>query len=105
MFLFKKIVASFFLPTTLVFLFLFIGIIFLWFTKKQKVGKILDTVGFVLLTLFSYRIFTDRLFSNGLEQEYPSLLTISKATGASWVVVLGGGVPSDDRLPGNDQLA
>jgi uncharacterized SAM-binding protein YcdF (DUF218 family) len=105
MFLFKKIVAPFFLPTTLIFLFLLIGIVFLWFTKKEKIGKTFVTVGFMLLTLFSYGIFTNLLFSNGLEQEYPPMLTISEAAGASWVVVLGGGVSPDDRLPGNDQLA
>ena len=105
MFLFKKIVAPFFLPTTMIFLFLLLGIVFLWFTKKEKIGKTLVTVSFFLLTLFSYNIFTNHLFLNRLEQEYPPLLKISKTDNAPWVVVLGGGLSPDDNLPGNEQLA
>ncbi len=40
MFLIKKIVATFLLPTSIIFFFLLIGICFLWFTKKQRFGKL-----------------------------------------------------------------
>ena len=104
MFLIKKIVAPFFLPTSLVFSFLLLGICFLWFTRKQKFGKLLVTVSFVILTLCSYNTFGNVLLG-GLEQQYPPLLTVQNLVDVPWVVVLGGGIAPDKKLPDHDQLA
>ena len=45
MFLFKKLVAPLFFPVSLCLTCLAAGLILLWFTKKQKAGKIVTTVG------------------------------------------------------------
>ena len=103
MFLFKKIVAPFFLPTTLIFIFLLLGIWFLWFSRKEKIGKILVTISFALFTLFSYNIITNSLLK-GLESNYPPLVAMPDASVVPWVVVLAGGVSVDKELPANDQL-
>jgi uncharacterized SAM-binding protein YcdF (DUF218 family) len=104
MFIIKKIVAPFFLPTALIFSFLLLGICFLWFTRKQKFGKLLVTVSFVILTLCSYNTFGNVLLG-GLEQQYPPLLTVQNLADVPWVVVLGGGIAPDKNLPDHDQLA
>ena len=104
MFLIKKIVAPFFLPTTLVFSLLLLGICFLWFTRKQKFGKFLVTVSFVILALCSYNIIGNVLLG-GLEKRYPPLLTVSNHVDVPWVVVLGGGIAPDNNLPDHDQLS
>ncbi len=104
MFLIKKIVATFLLPTSIIFFFLLIGICFLWFTKKQRFGKLLVSASFVILTLCSYNTFGSVLLG-GLEQQYPPLLTVPNLVDVPWVVVLGGGIAPDHNLPDHDQLA
>jgi uncharacterized SAM-binding protein YcdF (DUF218 family) len=104
MFIIKKIVAPFFLPTSLIFFFMLLGICFLWFTRKQKFGKLLVTVSFVILTLCSYNTLGNVLLG-GLEKQYPPLLTVSNPVDVPWVVVLGGGIAPDSNLPDHDQLA
>ena len=41
MFLFKKIVAPFFFPLSICLEILFLGLFLLWFTRRQKTGKII----------------------------------------------------------------
>ncbi len=54
MFLFTKIVGLFVSPLSLCLEVLIIGLIMLWFTKKQRAGKIVISVGVFLLALLSY---------------------------------------------------
>ena len=48
---------------------IFLGLIFLWFTKKQKLGKAFVSVGFAVLLLFSYGFGVDNAL-NSLEKEF-----------------------------------
>ena len=106
MFILKKIIASFLYPLPLSLLISFVGLYLLWFTTKQKTGKILISVGLILLTLFSYRVISDKLLWP-LEREYDSfemksLSVVQKVDDEStikFVVVLGGGHSSDTELP------
>ncbi len=77
----------------------------LWFTAKQRAGKILISAGLILLTLFSYRVIADKLL-RPLEREYNSFETKNSAeiekedeSTIKFVVVLGGGHSSDTELP------
>ncbi len=106
MFILKKIIASFLYPLPLSLLISFVGLYLLWFTTKQKTGKILISVGLIILTLFSYSVISDRLL-RPLERKYDSFemrgsLSVSETEGESaikYVVVLGGGHSSDPELP------
>ena len=106
MFILKKIISVFLSPLTLSLLLFFLGLYLLWFTTKQRAGKILVSVGVILLSLFSYSVIPDRLL-RPLERQYNSFEIRSSAAVqkvedesiVKFVVVLGGGHTSDPELP------
>ena len=111
MFVMKKIVALFFYPVGLCLGILILGLFCLWATRRQRLGKVLVTLGTVLLLLLSTSLISSGLLVP-LEQRYPSLLhpeTVSwgpkSSTSPKWIVVLGGGHVSDPRLPANSQIS
>ncbi|MDP2044645.1 MAG: ElyC/SanA/YdcF family protein [Deltaproteobacteria bacterium] len=111
MFVVKKIVALFFYPVGLCLGILVLGLFCLWATRRQRLGKVLVTLGTVLLLLFSTSLISSGLLVP-LEQRYPALLhpeTVSwglkDSTSPKWIVVLGGGHVSDPRLPANSQIS
>ena len=53
MFMVKKIVALFFYPVCLCLGILILGLFCLWATRRQRLGKVLVTLGTVLLLLLS----------------------------------------------------
>ena len=103
MFLFKKIVGPLFFPVSICLVLLILGLIFLWFTRRQKTGKVLVTLGVVLLALFSYRAFSDNLLGP-LEYRYPPVLNPARFSDVKWVVVMGSGHNSDPRLSVTSQI-
>jgi uncharacterized SAM-binding protein YcdF (DUF218 family) len=103
MFLLKKYVARFFLPVPICAALLLLGLILLWWTRKQKTGKVLVTAGTLLLGLLSTGAVADQLLGP-LESEYPVVhnpaqLTLSGAGSAPWIIVLSGGFSPDPELP------
>jgi len=104
MFLFKKILTPFFLPVSICIEILLLGIILLWFTRLQKTGKAIVTLGLVILTGLSYGPVVEAL-SRPLEYKYPPLLDSNHLTQVKWVVVLGGGHISDPQLPAVSQVS
>ena len=111
MFVMKKIVALFFYPVGLCLGILILGLLCLWATRRQRLGKVLATLGTVLLLLFSTSLISSGLLVS-LEGRYPALLhpeAVSwepkTSTSPSWIVVLGGGHVSDPRLPANSQIS
>ncbi len=106
MFIFKKIISGILSPLSFSILISFLGLFFLWFTTKQKTGKILVSVGVIVLTLFSYSIIADKLL-RPLERQYDRFETnrLSIASGTEnksdikYVVVLAGGHVSDPEIP------
>ncbi len=99
LFLFKKIVAPLFYPLSLCLALLLTGLILQWFTRRQKTGKIIASVGTALLLLFSYSCGTDRLLRS-LERQYPPVAVESlRDGGIRWIVVLGGGTSTDPDIP------
>ena len=75
------------------------GLLLLWFTRKQRIGKVIVTAGVIILTGLSYGIISDSLL-RGFEDQYSPFLI---AENAKWVVVLGGGHTSDPDLPVTSQ--
>jgi uncharacterized SAM-binding protein YcdF (DUF218 family) len=111
MFLLKKIVAVFFYPVPLCLEILILGLVCLWAIRRERLGKILVTLGTVLLLLLSTSLISSGLLVP-LEQRYPALLhpeTVSwgpkSSTAPKWIVVLGGGHRSDHSLPANSQIS
>ena len=106
MFILKKIISSFLYPLSLSLLISLFGLYLLWFTTRQKTGKIVVSAGLIILTLFSYSVIADKLL-RPLERKYDSFemkgsSSVSKAEDESaikYVVVLGGGHTSDPELP------
>jgi uncharacterized SAM-binding protein YcdF (DUF218 family) len=111
MFVMKKIVSQFFYPLGLCLVILILGLFCLWATRRQRLGKMLATLGTVLLLLFSSSLISSGLLVP-LEQRYSALLhpeAISwgpeSSTSPKWIVVLGAGHVSDPRLPANSQIS
>lgn len=104
MFLFKKIISPFFFPVSICIELLLIGLFFLLFTKRQRIGKVFMTFAVFLLILFSHNLFADFLLEP-LEYQYPPLLKLNHLKHVKWIVILGSGHTSDARLPKNSQLA
>ena len=111
MFILKKIISVFLYPLPLSLLISFLGLYLLWFTTKQKTGKILISVGLIILTLFSYSVVSNKLL-RPLERKYDSfemrgssLVSETEDEPAiKYVVVLGGGHSSDPELPLMSQI-
>lgn len=104
MFLLRKTVAPFFFPLSLCLEFLFVGLFLLWFTRRQRAGKVLVCLGAGLLVLFSYPPLPD-ISLRSLEYRYPPLVDVVHCSDIRWVVVLGGGHRSDSALPVTSQLS
>lgn len=111
MFFFKKAISPLLYPLSLILIFLIIGLFLIWFTRRSKAGKIFLTVGTGLLCLLSYD-FVPHLLLKPLEQRYPAFTTehdvrllIPPSTQSPWIVVLGGGHITDEKIPATSQLS
>lgn len=105
MFIIKKIISAFLFPLPISLSLSFVGLYLLWFTTKQRAGKMLVSAGLVILTLLSYSVVTDKLL-RPLERRYDSFemadpASVPKEENGSaikYIVVLGGGHTSDPEL-------
>jgi uncharacterized SAM-binding protein YcdF (DUF218 family) len=104
MFLLKKLITPFFLPLSVSLELLLIGVVLLWAANKQKAGKVFLSLGLLLLGLISYDFFPDRLL-RPLESRYSPLTNPRSFQGIKWVVVFGGGLTDDFRLPAQEKLS
>ena len=87
LFTLKKIAGGLLLPLPLLLLLIAVGILLLWCTRWQKSGKIIVSVGWLILLALSLQPVADRLL-RPLEQHYP---TYNKTEPVDYIVVLGGG--------------
>lgn len=112
MFVLKKIISQIFSPAPLCLEILLVGLFFLWFTRKQKTGKIIASIGVFIFLVMSYDGIPNVLIKQ-LESKYPPLcLTGISDTAVSndissvkWIVVLGGGHISDPKIPITSQIS
>jgi uncharacterized SAM-binding protein YcdF (DUF218 family) len=109
MFLFKKIVAPFLMPVPFCVLLLLVGLFLLWFTRRQRAGKLFVTAGTLLLTLLGYGFASDGLLWR-LERSHAPVAAAEAAAAATgrpmrWVVVLGGSSSADAGLPPAERLS
>lgn len=108
MFLLKKIIGPLLFPLPIGLLLLVVGLGLLWFTRKQKAGKIFVSVGTLLLLSLSYGVLAP-LTLRPLERRYPPLLTTAAVSTPEspikWVVVLGGSGVQSPLVPSSSQLS
>jgi uncharacterized SAM-binding protein YcdF (DUF218 family) len=103
-FLLKKILSPLFMPLCLSLEILLAGVILLWFTRRQRLGKILTTAGLLMLGALSLPAIANPLLAT-LEDRYPPLpggtapAAGALPSGVRWIVVLGGGMTDDPRVP------
>lgn len=106
MFLMKKIVGEMLAPLPVCLGLIGAGLLLLWFTRKKFLGKVLASVGFVLLTLLSIQAVSGRIIQT-LESQYKPLdvshlqtrLESAGEPPVSQIVVLAGGISGDPTLP------
>jgi uncharacterized SAM-binding protein YcdF (DUF218 family) len=111
MFFAKKLISGLMAPTTVVLLLLAGGVALLWFTRRQREGKILVSASLAALVFMTSNLLIDA-FNRPLEH-YPPLYpraALDMALAAApkpprIILVLGGGDVADPRVPPNDQLS
>src|SRR3954447_13850624 len=112
MFIVKKLLSALLMPMSLGLGIVAAGLVLLWFTRRQRAARITLTVGFCLLTIFSYSGMADLLLAP-LEDDFHPLLVAGttpdaadeQAKNARFIVVLGGGHSLDNHLPPNTELS
>ena len=98
MFLLKKIISPFFMPLPACLFLALVGLFFLWFTRKQKTGRVFVTIAIALLALLSYDAISGTLALT-LEKQYAPFSNFENSKDVKWIVVLGGGSEVDKALP------
>jgi len=103
MFLLKKFVSALLFPVPLALEILLLGLFLLWFTKRQRTGKLIVTFGAVFLGVAAHYDAACMVL-RPLERTYPPLV-VEPRTPRAWIVVLGGGHISDPALPPTSQIS
>ena len=98
MFLLKKLLSQGLMPLSLLVFCLALGALLLWFSQRQRLGKVLVTLGLGLLLAQSYGWGVKPALRE-LERAFPPLIDTTHLAGVKWVVVLGGGTSADESLP------
>jgi uncharacterized SAM-binding protein YcdF (DUF218 family) len=106
MFLFKKIISPFFLPIPLCLTISFVGLFLILFTKRQKAGKFLLSVGLCTLAILSYNPIPNYFIARLERQHHVYTSGIPVEEGAvqehnpvEYVVVFAGGIGYDSKIP------
>ena len=100
-FLLKQTLGFWLMPLSLCVLLIGLGLCLLWFSKRQRLGKIVTSGGLVLLLLFSWQPSATELL-RPIEQRYAGF---NSAHAVDYVVVLGSLVESDPSVPQHSHLS
>ncbi len=107
MFWFKKFLAPFFSPVSICLELMALGVMLLFFSRKQRTGKCLVALAMLVLVICSFEGISGRMLQT-LESQYPPIdFTKVKwpehegrgTCSVKWIVVLAGGVSGDPTLP------
>lgn len=103
----RKLFGNLFLPLPLSVSLMVAGLLLLWFSRKQKLARMVVSTGVLFLAVVTCLPLSD-VFLSELEQRYKPLTT-SQLTdpdvSPKLVVVLGGGYTADPNLPALSQLS
>lgn len=103
MFLTKKIISQILYPVPLTIELLILGLVFLLFTRFEKLGKGLVAAGVLLLAVLGFSP-VPNMMAHRLESRYLPIHSVEAVKDIRWVAVLGGGNEADPRLPANSRL-
>ncbi len=103
-FVLKKVLGLVVQPLFLVVALLVAGGVLLWRRQNPTLGRWLTTLGTLLLLLISLKPLPHTL-GHLLERQYQPYTIDSVGTPPAYVVVLGGGIREDDRLPLSARLS
>lgn len=102
LFVAKKMIGALLLPLPLLLLLAAVGLLLLWFSRRQTLAKILLTGSLGILLLLSLQPVSDHLLAP-LENRYP---TLEGEHHAAYVVVLGGGYTYNPHwAPGSNLIS
>jgi uncharacterized SAM-binding protein YcdF (DUF218 family) len=110
MFAVKKALSALLLPLPLCLIVATVGLALLWFTRRQRTGRILVTAALALLSVLAIDGVAD-LVLDPLEHARPVLVPgathplDARARQARFIVVLGGGHTPAPGLPANSELS
>jgi uncharacterized SAM-binding protein YcdF (DUF218 family) len=94
--LLKKIAGELLSPLSIIVLVAALGLVLLWFTRRQRLGKLVATAAFLLLVTGAYGWLGGPAL-RALENQYLPLT--AKPPAVKWIVVLGGGTYAEADLP------
>lgn len=100
LFTLKKYIGGMMLPLPLLLLLIALGLALIWFSRFQKSGKSLVTVGWLALLLLSLQPVADGLL-RPIENTYPTWQGNQKV---GYIVVLGGGYTWDPNWAPSSNL-
>ena len=95
MFWSKKWLGGLLMPLPFTLMLIVLGLLLLWFTRRQRLGKSLCTLGTLLLLTLSLRPVSVELL-RPLEQQYPPF---PASQSVDFILVLGHGHVSDPTIP------
>ncbi len=103
----KKLISACLLPFPIALVLLIGGLLLLWFTQRQRLGRILSSLSLVIFLIAGYDLLSGVLIPP-LERPYrplsaEALAAMTPAPVA--IVVLGSGFRTDTTLPPNDRLS
>jgi uncharacterized SAM-binding protein YcdF (DUF218 family) len=93
----KKLTSAFLLPYPIAIALLIVGLVLLWFTQRQRLGKILSSVSVVMLLLGGYDVLSGPLILP-LERPFSPLsaeMVAAMTPAPAAIVVLGSGFRTD----------
>lgn len=105
-----KIVARLLFPVPLICEILLVGLVLLWFTRRQKAGKILVTVGTLTLLLLGFAQIPSVILRMHEQRYHPLEVStlpaeLAKSANSTYIVVLGGGYSPDTRIDMDSRLS
>ena len=103
----KRLIGACLLPFPVAVLLIVIGLALLWFTQRQRLGRVAVSAGTFILLLGGYDVLSVVLIPS-LERHHAPLTPAAVAALAPApvaVVVLGSGYHPDFKLPANDRLS
>lgn len=102
MFMLRKVIAHFLFPVPLCVEILLLGLYLLWFTRMQRAGKAVVTMGAIFLVALSNTFVAAGLI-HVLESRYPPFRVATSAEPSSsaprYIAVLGGTATDDPNVP------
>ncbi|HTS69091.1 MAG TPA: ElyC/SanA/YdcF family protein [Terriglobia bacterium] len=106
-FFLKKIVSRVLFPLPLSLEFLLLGLFLLWFTRRQRMGKTLVTLGALLLAGLSNSTVSNALL-RPLERQYPPFALERNGVSPQsemYIAVLGGRADDDPNVPDSSRIS